>query len=543
MSNTEKKSLSFPKTQRPLEILNRNFKLNDNTGPAESQQLTAELQVKSINDITSIEWEDPVLLESAGIAKPAPTNSMPTIFSDAIHEVTEYTKAPIAIPAASALSAGSLAAQGLINVRRDERLVSPVSVFLLTIAESGERKTTCDNFFTSEIINLERQNFLLNRDKLQEYKAQIDIWETKYRAIQNKIKQAASGGKDKLDKLEALLISVSKEKPKGCFVPKYILGDETIENLTWTLSKNWPSSGIISSEGSIIFGSKSMSRDAQSYSLGIFNRIWDGGQLDFGRKTSESYTMPTARLTLGIQTQPAAFKEFNNKPGHLARGTGLLARCLISAPKSTQGKRFYTSPPTEWPALSRFNGKVGELLKLPLNIEDGILKPAIIPLSEKAKNYWIDFQDNIEAELSKKGKYHRIRDIASKASENAARIAGIFHVFTSDIFSEISLENLIFGSEIAQWYLDEANRFFKTAALSEVEKNAYNTSNWLVNKCRLYGTDYILRSELIKKGPDGIRNKNDLNKALELLNNLNHAMQVKIDGVYHIIINPKLLKE
>ena len=52
---------------------------------------------------------------------------------------------PLALVACSALS---LAAPGLVNVRRDHQLVGPVSLYLLAVADSGERKTTCDTIFS-----------------------------------------------------------------------------------------------------------------------------------------------------------------------------------------------------------------------------------------------------------------------------------------------------------------------------------------------------------------------------------------------------------
>ncbi|MBK6758040.1 MAG: DUF3987 domain-containing protein [Moraxellaceae bacterium] len=51
----------------------------------------------------------------------------------------------------SALSFVSLAAQGQVNVARDSVLCSPVSLFLMVIGESGERKSSADKFFSMPI--------------------------------------------------------------------------------------------------------------------------------------------------------------------------------------------------------------------------------------------------------------------------------------------------------------------------------------------------------------------------------------------------------
>jgi len=62
---------------------------------------------------------------------------------DAVRAVQGATQAPVAIPAQSALAVASLAVQGFADV---ETLggTRPLSLYALTIARSGERKSACD---------------------------------------------------------------------------------------------------------------------------------------------------------------------------------------------------------------------------------------------------------------------------------------------------------------------------------------------------------------------------------------------------------------
>jgi len=53
--------------------------------------------------------------------------------------------------ASSALPALSLVGQALVDVQRDEILIGPAGLFMLTIADSGERKTQADKMFTKPI--------------------------------------------------------------------------------------------------------------------------------------------------------------------------------------------------------------------------------------------------------------------------------------------------------------------------------------------------------------------------------------------------------
>lgn len=56
-------------------------------------------------------------------------------------------EAPAALIASSALAAASLATQTEFNVERDVGLDGPISLYFITIAESGERKSAVDRLF------------------------------------------------------------------------------------------------------------------------------------------------------------------------------------------------------------------------------------------------------------------------------------------------------------------------------------------------------------------------------------------------------------
>ncbi len=67
----------------------------------------------------------------------------------------------------------------------------------------------------------------------------------------------------------------------------------------------------------------------------MLNVLWDGGDLSVGRRTSESFTVRNARLTMGLMVQPETLRAFFAKNGLLARGCGFLVRFLVSWPEST----------------------------------------------------------------------------------------------------------------------------------------------------------------------------------------------------------------
>ena len=111
-------------------------------------------------------------------------------------------------------------------------------------------------------------------------------------------------------KLKADLAALQAEKPQALRVPQLLLGDETPESLAWKLARQYPTVGVVSSEAGLIFGSHGMGRDSVMRNLGLLNILWDGGRLSIGRKSSESFTVRGARLTISLQVQEEILRSF-----------------------------------------------------------------------------------------------------------------------------------------------------------------------------------------------------------------------------------------
>ena len=69
------------------------------------------------------------------------------LISDAVNEAVVNIQAPRAIILNAVLTAISTALQGLVDVQKPNGQVTPCSLMLLAIANSGERKSTVENAF------------------------------------------------------------------------------------------------------------------------------------------------------------------------------------------------------------------------------------------------------------------------------------------------------------------------------------------------------------------------------------------------------------
>jgi len=119
-----------------------------------------------------------------------PIEAFPALIRDAIQEVESNIQAPRALIASSALGAMSLVCQENVNVLRPNMTdPTPISLFLLTIAESGERKTSADKLFTRVIFDYEREQENIYQQKKMEYDAAMYLWNARKKAIHASIKK------------------------------------------------------------------------------------------------------------------------------------------------------------------------------------------------------------------------------------------------------------------------------------------------------------------------------------------------------------------
>lgn len=485
-------------------------------------------------------WATPLPLVATSELTPYPIDALPVLVRAAVIEVQSFTKAPIPLVASTALAALSLAIQAHADVKRSENLSGPSSLFLLTIADSGERKSTCDSFFKNAIAEYERREEESTKTMVISYKADIQAWEAKKSGITQKIAMLAKEGKSTVQH-ESDLRSLQTEEPKPPRIPKLILGDETPESLAWGLANRWPSSGVLSSEAGIVFGSHGMGKESAMRNMSRLNVFWDGGSFDVGRRSSDSYTVRDARLTMGLLVQEATLREFLDKAGALARGSGFLARFLVAWPETTIGTRNFTES-TEWTHLNSFNQRLSTILNQPAPIDiDGRLSPAMLSMTPDAKAAWVKFHDDIESKLSCDGEFHCVKDVASKTADNAARLAALFHFFDYSTTGEIGVDTFKCASQIALWHLNESRRFLEKFSLPPEMANAEKLDAWLIDYCRKNHVAFVSTKEVQQYGPNALRSKAVLGNALQELEVLGRAKREE-DGKRRIIlVNPKLL--
>ncbi|MFA6901297.1 MAG: YfjI family protein, partial [Desulfurivibrionaceae bacterium] len=507
-------------------------------GYGEVSQKSQVSQSQTANE----EWPEPSPLIAHRQADPYPLDALPGTIGAAVREVVEFVQCPVALGACSALAVVSTVAQGLVDVRRAGKLEGPTSLFLLAIADSGERKSTVDAFFSKPVAQWEAEQAEAAKPDLRKYEANQATWEAKKSGLLAAVKDAAKGGKSTTD-LERKVADLEAEKPYPPKVPRLLFGDSTPEALAHRLAHGWPVGGVLSSEAGNVFGGHAMAKESAMRNMALLNSLWGAEPLTIDRRSVPSFTVRGARLTMGLAVQSETVRAFLESSKGLARGIGWLARFLIAWPESTQGGRMFKNPPETWPNLAKFHRRLGTLLDHPLAFNDqGELEPETLELSPEAKEEWVSFHDEVEAELMPGRDMAEAKDVASKAADNAARLAALFHLFENGPGGSIGLDHMKAAASLASWHLYEARRFMGEIALPAEVSHAAKLDAWLIGHCQQNRLVEVSTRGVQQLGPSCTREKRTLDPALEELAE-SGRVRVVIDGRRKLVrINPALLR-
>ncbi len=367
-----------------------------------------------------------------------------SLLESAVVEVMDDFQVTREMAVTSALGAIAVACQGLIDIEQPTGNKVTSSLMLLTIAESGERKTTIEKQFFKEIRN-QQKIILQDFEKLNsEYEYKMLIYNEKESELRKKIRSLVKKNESTVE-VEAQLKDLINAQTPLPLLKKFIYDDSTPQALVQGMNDGCKNACLVSSEANGIFNGKVFSE------LHLLNTLWDGGDVRVDRVTKKSFLLNNARLTLALMTQISVIEHFLETRGIEARGMGFLARFLVVRPPSRAGYRDAKRNLTELKYLDSFNKKIGEILTNSLNNEERNSPKQIMKFNASSSCLWKEYSQTIEDEMRMDGVYEHYRDHASKLMDNISRIAGIIEFYEGKN-SEISVETLKFSYGLCMRY-------------------------------------------------------------------------------------------
>lgn len=442
-------------------------------------------------------------------AAPYPLEALGPL-QNVVKAVADITQAPPAIAAQSALSIVALVVQSFANV---ETLAgsSPCSLYCLTIAESGERKSTCDRLLMAGVREHEEKEAVKYRADMAAYKRDLQIWTEKYKRL---LTVVAGASAEKAGRATVELQAMGPE-PLPPLHPNLTAMDPTLEGLLKQMEISRPALGIYSDEGGAFLGGYAMNPDNGVKTMAGLSNLWDGKPVDRTRAGDGVQTYRGRRVSMHLMVQPVVARSLLGNP--VANGQGFLARFLITQPVSRIGHRLKRgSAPESHEAVAAFKNRLTEVLSvaLPTGNHRQELDPRQLRMAEDAVECLHLYNEEIERAQAEGGDLDTMRAAASKSPEQAARIAAVLTLWEDLQAQVVNVRMMEYGITLARYYLYEAKRLSDASAISVETSNAEELRRWLQER---WETDMITARDLAQFGPNRLRETKLLKALLAIL--------------------------
>ena len=466
--------------------------------------------------------------------EPFPVRALGNL-SSAAEAIEAHTRAPIAICAQAVLGATALVVQAHADVALPTGQSRPTSLFLMTIAGSGDRKSAVDSLALQPIYAREQELREAHKTEMVDYDVRAAIWKTDRDQTNSAMRNTKKSSGEKKYASEADLRAIGPE-PEQPLIPILVCPEPTYEGYCKLTAKGHAALGLFSAEGGSFIAGYGMSADQKLKTAASISSVWDGEPIKRVRAGDGSEVLPGRRLTVHLMAQPAVADLMINDD--LLVDQGLMSRALAVAPASTAGTRFFSEPPeTARQQLREYHERLGRLVRAPLPLREGTrneLRPRRLEMTVEARSLWIEFHDYVEQHLGQGGELALIPGLANKAPEHAARFAAVMTLYRDLEAPRIEAEDMANATILMQHYLSESLRLKAAAHLNRNLRIAAKVWDWLQKK---WQEPAIYAAVIYNDCP--IREVRDRKKALSIIHILEeHGYltqlkdRVKISGSY-----------
>jgi hypothetical protein len=454
------------------------------------------------------------LLPELQAPEPYPLEALPPLMRDAAQAIAEHVQAPLALAGQCVIGAGVYLAQTRVNAPHIHRQSGmPCSMFLLTLADSGDRKSEC------------RRLAFKTADEAEE-KAR-----TEHRKACDEITSMAGGLKGKA------LEQFNAEHPLP-FDPRTQYSDATFERIAGDMIRGASAASWDTDEGGQVLGGASLKADTRAATLGGLVKAFDTGTFERTRSHGNAEGSGFAynrRLSVHLLAQAVTVAAALDDP--LLRGQGFLPRFLFASPSSLAGTRFLTADQLSRkayadPRLQRYWARCEAISATPQAVDPqtGEVSPLVLELDAEAAAEWLEFYNEVEGEQSALGRFGNLRPFAGRAGELLRRLAAVFACFEGQ--QQIDGECLRRAAVLVRHSLGEWARYTDSEAVSPKLKQAAALLEWLqVKKWQSFDS-----RKLQREGPSIVRKSAKQRDSL-LAALVDHNQLLTDDGK-HFTINP-----
>lgn len=455
-----------------------------------------------------------------------PVEVLGGLLSGAAQAIHDKVQAPLAICGSSVLAGAALAAQGLADVVLPTGQRRPLSLYFVSVAASGERKSSTDYEALAPVEKREQELRSQYDFDYADYEAAAAAWKA---ARQDILADKKLKGRDAK---EGALKDLGSA-PVAPMIPMLTAPEPTYEGLCRLLATGHPSVGVFSAEGGQFIAGHAMSPDNKVKTAAALSDLWDKGLVKRLRAGDGALILPGRRVSLHLMAQPGVAELL--LADELMVDQGLLSRLLVTAPNTMAGQRRWREPKEEsHTALARYRAHLFAMLNCPLPLavdkrtgeaKPNELAPRELPLSSEARELWTTWADHCDAAMAPGGDLEPIRAHANKLPEQAARIAGVLALVEDVHCAEISRERLAAAIELVKHHAAEALRLARAGKVHADLRLAQRLLEWLTST---WPEPVVSLPDIYQRSLNAIGDKATAARIVRILED--HGWLTKIEG-------------
>ncbi len=445
------------------------------------------------------------LLREIEAGEDYPVEALGDVLAPMASAMHDIIKAPAGLCAQSVLGSAALVAQAHADVVMDD-FRYPLSLFLLSIALTGERKTTADNAAMKPINDWQLESKDSHHLEQAQYHAELAAWQAVH---EGGMKAAAEGEGEEAARI---LIAAGPE-PTPPASPIMLMHEPTYEGIVRHLEVNWPSAGLYSDEGGRFLGGYAMATTNMLHTAAGLSEVWDGKPISRVR-AQETKLLFGRRVSMHLMAQPGVATIMMGSD-ELA-DQGLLSRILVTHPGTLIGSRTLTDMNlSAMPAAANYYAAINALLDRTPTVSDSDphqLLPAALKIDGAARTRLRKFYAHTEP-LQAPGQYLApIAGLASKSMQQCMRIAGVLTLVSDPGAGKVTEHAIDAAIILIEHYLGEALR------LRSISKGAPDlvAAQKLLDWAHRLPADVVVddvemravhAKQIYQYGPDAIRDK------------------------------------
>tara|TARA_R110001592_G_scaffold308825_1_gene582852 strand:- start:2089 stop:3708 length:1620 start_codon:yes stop_codon:yes gene_type:complete len=438
--------------------------------------------------------------------RPYPLDALPRQMREAAQAIAYHVQAPLELAGQCVIGAAAYLAQTRVNAPHLQRQDGmSCSLFMLTLANSGDRKSECRRLAFHEVDEAEREARTEHRRQVTEILSQADRLKGKKRD-------------------EFLADNPLPADPRTQY------SDATFEPIVGDMIRGASQACWDTDEGGQMFGGASLKADTRAATIGGLIKAFDSGIFERTRSRGNAEGSGFAyhrRLAILMLAQPVTIAEALQDP--LLREQGFLPRFLFCSAESLAGTRILTPEKITEKSyadarLQRFWVRCRQLLATPAHIvpDTGEVMPPVLDMTKEATNAWLTFYNEAEREQLSLGEFASVRPFAARAGELARRVAAVFACFEDH--GAINEETMLSACRLVRHSLVEWARYSDEAQPAIELVQASDLMAWFRDPSRADRWQSFHRDTLGKSGPTFVRKAANRDKLLALLYQYRHLL-------------------